>query len=166
MPTPYTPPLTGESAIYAAERRCLISKWLTVPVGFLAGGLIAAAASFFLALICLAPPLSHAFHLNGEFSGLLLIGLPVLAFPCGAIGGIFLGSTRTWRHGFTIAVCLGCLPAIVYFLVGAWQPGMHTSGKEQFISTGVSSVLMMLATIIGLRLTEWSFRCVERHRSK
>lgn len=141
------------------------SKWIAILVGTIAGALLAAVAAGGLAVIVLIPQWSRFFGLGGEFDGLLLIGLPVFALPCGALGGLVFGCIWKRQRDWLIAVSCASLPAVAYFLIGAWQNVMYKNARDQFVSTTVCAICLVLASAISLKLLERTFVAIERHKT-
>ncbi len=147
----------------SSETRLPPSKWFTIPVGAIAGGLFAAVAAGGLAIIVLIPPWRRVFGFS-EFDVLLMIGLPLLAIPGGALGALVFGCLWKWQHGWLLAISCASLPAVAFFLMIAWQNEMSKSASDQFVSTAVCAVCLVLAASISLKLLARTFASIEQDR--
>ncbi len=139
-----------------------LSKWFTILLGLIGGGVLTPIVAFALAFAVLLPAVSGYFGLGGEFDGLWLMGIPVFSLPGGVIGGLVFGGTWKWKYGYTIALMCASLPATLFFVTNAWDNEMTKNARDVFVSTAVICVCMVLSTAISLKLIGKCFAVFER----
>jgi len=139
-----------------------LSKWLTIFVGLIVGGI---GAGFFTGVLALL-----FVGLLGEMIGftyldsLLIYGLPILSLPCGMLGGLIVGGLRKWHHTYWLAMLVTSLPACGFFFMFAWSHEPDKNSRAQFYTTAVISICMILALAISLKLLVWFFAAIEKYR--
>ncbi len=143
------------------DLRLPLSKWFTIPLGAIAGGLLAGVVAGALAMIVLIPPWRGLFGFS-EFDVLLVFGLPVLAIPGGVLGGLVFGCLWKRQHSWLLATACASLPAVAYFLMTAWKNEMSKGASDQLVSTAVSAVCLVLAASISLKLLARTFASMEQ----
>lgn len=140
-----------------------LSKWFTILLGLIGGGLLTPIVAFALAFAVMLPAVSGYFGLGGEFDGLWLMGIPVFSLPGGIIGGLVLGGTWKWKYGYMTAVMSACLPAALHFFMVAWDTEMTKNPRDVFVSALVISGCMALSAAISLKLIQTCFSAFETH---
>ncbi len=140
-----------------------LSKWFTILLGLIGGGLLTPIVAFTLAFAVLLPAVSGFFGLAGEFDGLWLMGIPVFSLPGGIIGGLVFGSTWKWKYGYPSAWLCASLPAFLFFVTNAWDNEMTKKPRDVFISTAVISGCMALSAAISLMIVGKCFAAFERY---
>lgn len=170
MTNPYESPAENKASDpqFSSTSRLAIrslSKWFTIPVGTIAGALLAATAAGGLAFAALETPWSRHLGLGGEFDVFLVIGLPLLALPTGALGGLLFGCIWKRHRSWLIAVSIASLPAVAYFFIGAWADTAWKNPRDQFLSTTVTAICWILALAVSLKLLDSTFVFMERRRS-
>jgi hypothetical protein len=134
-----------------------IGKPLATLVAVFTCAFVAVVAGEVLSVIALLPPLNHWLDLDDEFSGLILIAMPMLAGGCGAVTGFALGPLypRSWTRLASTAVAL--LPAIIF-------ASTNYNPREAVTVMSISGI-MLLATIIGILMTHRVLVSIEHRRS-
>lgn len=154
---PYEPSAITPQVETAARPSTAIGKPMATLVAVFACSLIAVVAGEILSVIALLPPLNHWLDLDGEFSGLILIGMPMLAGGCGALAGFVLGLLYPNWWPRPASAVVASLPAIT-FAIANYNP------REAVALMSVSGI-MLLATTIGILLTHRVLVSIEHRRS-
>lgn len=151
-----------ESAMNRSEIHPPLSKWMTIPIGVIVGGI---GSGFFAGVLAILFVV-----LLGQMIGftmldqLLVIGLPLLALPGGMLGGLIVGGLRKWRHTYWFAMLVTSLPACGFFFMLAWSHEPDKNSREQFATTAVVSICMVAASAISLKLLARLFAAIEKYR--
>ena len=164
IPNPYESS-TVESATNRPFLRCSeiyppLSKWMTIPVGVIVGGI----GSGFFALALLFVVLLGQMIRFTVPNQLLVIGLPILSLPGGMLGGLIVGGLRKWHHTYRLAMLVLPLPACGFFFMFAWSREPDNNSYPHFYTTAVISICMILASAISLKLLAWFFAAIEKYR--
>ncbi|WP_442511879.1 hypothetical protein SH528x_003625 [Novipirellula sp. SH528] len=126
-------------------------------VGLFVGTIAAVVVGEILSLIALFPPLSHWLNLDGEFSGLILIGMPMFAGGCGALAGLVLGLMYRRACCHLVSVVVGSLPAVMYSV------GSYTS-RESLVTINAIGGIMISATMVAVVFTHFVLVSIDRRR--
>ncbi|MEY4565912.1 MAG: hypothetical protein RLY14_882 [Planctomycetota bacterium] len=135
------------------------SRWITVPLGFFAGGLATAVVAFIFAIVFTMGPFSRLLGFD-EFDALMIIGLPVVCLPGGVIGGSILGSMRKCKNAYSYSVLPSGILAGIYFLMGISQQELSKKVGAQLISVTSVSVFMVASAAVGLWAISKLFRWI------
>jgi hypothetical protein len=158
MTNPYETPSAAASATDASAQ-CKprgLSKWVTIPLGFGVGGVTAGLVQIPLIWVCLTYPISKWMHLNGEFDGLLLYGLPIISIFPGAFAGSVLGIFWRSRYRVPFACVATLLPALGFFFAYAFGDSIARRQPDLFFNTTSISLCLGLATAAGVWYVNWS----------
>lgn len=135
-----------------------LNRPLTALVGVFACGAVSVVAGELLSLIALFPPMNHWTNLDGEFDGLILVGMPMLAGGCGALAGLSLGMLYPRRYGRLVSGLIGSLPALWF----CWQ---NYGAEDSPVSVIAVSSIMVIATVVAVLFTHRMMRSIDRRRS-
>jgi hypothetical protein len=137
----------------------LPSRWITIPLGFFAGGLATALVAFMFAIVFTMGPFSRLLGFD-EFDVLMIIGLPAVCLPGGVIGGALLGSMRKCKNTYGYPMIAPGILAGIYFLMGIGQQELSKKVGAQLISVTSVSVFMVASAAIGLWAVSKLFRLI------
>lgn len=135
------------------------NRWITVPFGFFVGGLATALVAAALAIVFTMGPFSRLLGFN-EFDVLMVIGLPVISSPGGALGGAVLGSFRKYKNAYRVSILCAVIPAVMYWFIGLSQQELSKKVGAQLISVTSVSVFMVASAAVGLWAASKLFRLI------
>ena len=146
----------------SSEIRVPLSKWVTIPVGVFIGGIGSGFFAGVLAIlfVCMLGSM-FGFRMLDQ---LLVIGLPLLVLPGGMLGGLIVGGLRKWHQAYWLAMLVASLPACGFFFMLAWSHEPDKNSREQFATTAVVSICMVVASAISLKLLARLFAAIEKYR--
>lgn len=166
MTNPYEAPLASAAEANSKESspgsRSELSKTLTIPLGFALGGITSGIVQVPLMIACFMTPVAHWVCLDGEFDGLLLLALPILSLPAGALAGTFLGVFWGTRYQAAIVLLATIPPAGFLFVMTAFERTASKRQPDQFISSCAIAGFMWLATAAAVLPVALTFRQIER----
>ena len=140
-----------------------LSKWMTIPIGVIVGGIGSGFFAGVLAILFVFPPLGLMLGFR-MLDQLLVYGLPLLSLPGGMLGGLIVGGLRKWRQAYRLAMLVTSLPACGFFFMLAWSHEPDKNSREQFATTAVVSICMVVASAISLKLLARLFAAIEKYR--
>lgn len=158
-PNPYESALVQTEAIVSsAPTSTSLGKPRATLVGVFVATLSAAVFGEVLSIVALIPPLNHWLDIDGEFAGLIVIGMPMLAGGCGAVAGVALGLMYPSPWSRWAAAIAGALPALLY---------LYNGYRPQDPADGIFTVvgIMILSTVAGAIFTARMLISIERRRA-
>lgn len=133
-------------------------------VGFFVCGGGAVVIGEVLSLIALLPPINKLTHLDGQFHGLILIGMPMLAGGCGALAGITLGILHRNNFRRLLASIVGVLPALFYYSQ-TYNSHLTDGWEDSPKPAMVVSLIMILATVSAVQFSNYFFNLIKARRA-
>jgi hypothetical protein len=95
-----------------------------------------------------------------EFDVLMVIGLPVISSPGGAIGGVVLGSLRRSTNAYRNSTLCAIIPAVIYFFIGISQQELSKKASTQFVAVTSVTVFMIASAAIGILVFAKVYRAI------
>ena len=99
-----------------------------------------------LAVIVLLPPMNGWFSMNGEFDGLILIGMPMWAAGYGFVTAIVFGATFPRKYAAAIAIAV-CSVMVTWF---CWSIATTANGPSDRYSALTISAILLAAITSGV----------------
>ncbi len=115
-----------------------------------------------LALIALMPPMNRWLGMNGEFDGLLLIGMPIWAGGFSLIASTVLGGTFPRRYAANSAIVVGFILTAAYFGIAV----VHANRPSDWYSAITISVILQAAMTVGVIAAHKGLKRINRYRTR
>jgi NAD/NADP transhydrogenase beta subunit len=141
-----------------------LGRLLASLVGFFVCSCGAVVVGEVLSFIALIPPINKLTHLDGEFDGLILIGMPMLAGGCGALAGITLGVFHRNRFARLFASIVGSLPAM-FFYSQTYNSHLTDPWQNSPIPMIVVNLIMILATVSAVQFSHFVINLIKLRRA-
>ncbi|WP_182865596.1 hypothetical protein [Stieleria mannarensis] len=150
-------PSSTEELEPAKPLGCLATLFLANVIGIGIAVIVGETLTFFVLL----PPMNRWFSMNGEFDGLILIGMPMWASGFSLITATIFGILypRRFSSGIAIAVGLGLIAAFF------WNIAKTANRPSEWYSALTVSVILLIAVAAGVMIAHRGLNRISRVRA-
>jgi O-antigen/teichoic acid export membrane protein len=137
---------------------CLATLFFADVIGVGVAVIVGEALAFF----ALMPPMNRWLSMNGEFDGLLLIGMPIWAGGFSLIASTVLGGTFPRKYAANSAIVVGSILTAAFFAIAV----IHANRPSEWYSAFTVSVILQAAMAVGVIAAHKGLKRINRIRTR